>query len=132
MDEDRLALAKYRLEKSLECLNDAKITIQSDLYNVCLNRSYYVIFHAARAIMALDGADRKKHSGVIAYFQQNYVKTGIFDKQLSAIMTKAFDFRQESDYEDFFIISHEDVRNQLENAELFYNEIRAYIEKLEN
>jgi uncharacterized protein (UPF0332 family) len=97
-----------------------------------LNRSYYAIFHAARAIMALDGADRKKHSGVIAYFQQNYVKTGVFDKQLSAIMTKAFDFRQESDYEDFFIISHEDVRNQLENAELFYNEIRAYIEKLEN
>ena len=42
MDNDRLALAKYRLEKSLECLNDAKTTIQSDLYNVCLNRIIYL------------------------------------------------------------------------------------------
>lgn len=130
MDNTRLALAKYRLEKALSCLQSAQITFDSKLYDNSLNRSYYTIFHSARAMMALDGADRKKHSGVIAYFQQYYIKTGIFDKKLSKIITTAFEFRQEADYEDFFILSIEEVKTQLQNAEIFYNEIKTYIESL--
>lgn len=128
MDKERISLAKYRLDKAQSCLVAAKINLDNNLYEVCLNRSYYAIFHTARAVMALDGEDRKKHSGVIAYFQQYYVKEGIFDKKLSKIITTAFDIRQESDYEDFFVVSHVETENQLKNAELFYEEMRKYVE----
>ena len=129
MDNTRLALAKYRLEKALSCLQSAQITFDSKLYDNSLNRSYYTIFHSARAMMALDGADRKKHSGVIAYFQQNYIKTGIFDKKFSRMISDAFDVRMDSDYEDFFVYSHDDVEKQLGNAKLFYEEMKKYVEE---
>lgn len=44
------------------------------------NRAYYSIFHAMRAILALDEVDFKKHSGVIAYFRENYIKNYLSNK----------------------------------------------------
>lgn len=129
MDEERISLAKYRLEKALSCIEESEMCFLNKAYGTSLNRSYYAIFHSVRAVMALDGEDRKKHSGVIAYFQQYYIKTGIFDKPLTKIITTAFELRQESDYEDFFVYSHDDVEKQLGNAKLFYEEMKKYIEE---
>ena len=93
------------------------------------NRSYYAMFHAMRAVLALDGVDRKKHSGVVAYFQENYVKPGIFAKEYSYYVKNSFRIRQESVYEDFCIISKEEVVEQIKNAERFVLVIEQYAGK---
>jgi len=126
--ENKKDLCKYRIKKAYECLSSAKLLRDSGDYTSSANRSYYSFFHAMRAVMALDGEDRKKHSGVISYFQENYIKNGIFDKKFSYMIKSAFQVRQESDYEDFSIISVEDVKEQIENAEEFIIEIEQYIE----
>ena len=71
--------------------------------------------------------DFKKHSGVISYFQQHYIKTGIFDRELSDIVRDAFSIRQNSDYEDFFVIPRGDVNQQLENARKFLDIVTQYL-----
>ena len=48
-----------------------------------INRAYYSIFYAIKAVNALDRFDSSKHSDVIAHFNQEYVKNGIFPKDLS-------------------------------------------------
>ena len=68
-------LSKYRFETSLENLEDARIMFENGRYKNALNRAYYSIFHAVRSVITLDGFDSSKHSGVISYFNQNYVKT---------------------------------------------------------
>ena len=108
MDKSRLDLAVYRLEKSAECIETAKSDLENGFYSASVNRSYYAIFHSARAIMALDGEDRKRHTGVISYFQEHYIKTKIFDIELSDIIQDAFNMRQISDYMDFFVVSLQD------------------------
>lgn len=60
-------LAVYRLEKSQSCLNETKLLLKNDCFMAAANRAYYAIFHSARAVLAIDGEDRKRHSGVIAY-----------------------------------------------------------------
>lgn len=109
LDESRVDLCKYRLEKAYGCLGSAEILKNAEDYTSAVNRSYYAIFHAMRAVMALDGEDRKKHSGVVAYFQEHYIKTNVFEKEYSYIIKNAFLVRQESDYEDFYIISKEET-----------------------
>ena len=126
-DNSRYDLAVYRLEKAEVCLNDAKLLFDNNSLMAAVNRSYYAIFHSARAVLALDGEDRKRHSGVIAYFQQHYVKTKIFDRQCSYILQNAFEIRQETDYEDFYVLSKEDACLQIENAEVFINTIKKYV-----
>ncbi|MBQ3470873.1 MAG: HEPN domain-containing protein, partial [Clostridia bacterium] len=109
MDDYSLDLANFRLDKAMQCINDAKAMLGLNSYASAANRSYYAIFHSARAILALDNIDRKRHSAVISYFQQYYVKTNIFDRKFSKIIQDAFEIRQESDYEDFYVVSREDV-----------------------
>lgn len=125
--QELIDLSRYRLEKAKRDLNDAKSTLELNMYDTAANRSYYAIFHAARAVLALDGQDYKKHSGVISNFQKDYIKTGIFDKKMSKIIKTAFDLRTESDYEDFFILSKEDVCLQVEEAEYFIGCIEEYL-----
>ena len=67
LDKAKYDLYLYRLEKAYNCLNDAKLLLDNESYMTAANRAYYAIFHGARAIMAIDGEDRKRHSGVIAY-----------------------------------------------------------------
>lgn len=129
-DVEGKSLAKYRMERAQKCLKSADNLLTMEDYLAVLNRSYYAIFHAVRAILALDGIDRKKHSGVISCFQQNYVKTGMFDKKYSSIVQDAFEVRQESDYEDFYVISKEEAVIQLENAKEFICVVKQYIENI--
>lgn len=68
MDSSIKDLSRYRFETSLENITDAKIMYDNGRYKNTLNRTYYSIFHAIRAVCALDGFDSSKHSGVISYF----------------------------------------------------------------
>ena len=69
----------------------------------------------------------KKHSGIIAEFRRLYIKTGIFSSDLSKIISVLFDIRTESDYDDFFIISKEEVVEQVSNAQYFFDKITEYL-----
>ena len=91
------ALCRYRLSKAESFLHDAEETLKLGMYENAANRSYYAIFHSIRAVLALDETDFSKHSGVISYFQLNYIKTGLLPVELSSILKSAFSLRTESD-----------------------------------
>ena len=120
-------LSAHRFGRAKEELQTAELLLRNANFRSSINRSYYAIFHAARAVLALEGLDFKKHSGVISNFQMRYIKTGIFDKQLSNIIKSAFSLRTESDYEDFYVIAKADVENQVREADIFYHAISEYI-----
>ncbi len=128
MNRDSYELSRYRLDKAKEDLNTAIENLAHKHLSGSINRSYYCIFHAMRAILALDGFDSKKHSGVIAYFRQNYIKTNIFDKIYSEIIGMAFEIRNKNDYDDFVVIDIEEVNRQVDNARLFLEVVEHYLE----
>lgn len=121
------ALSIRRMEQAEQCLESAKLLLEADDIKGAANRSYYGIFHAIRAVLALEGKDFAKHSGVISFFRQNYIKTGILDVSLSDIITDAFQVRTECDYNDYYIISKAEVEEQVQNAERFIKTISDYL-----
>lgn len=129
LDENRIALSKHRIEVAKERLKSARLLVENDDYKAAANRSYYAAFSAMRAVLALDGLDFKKHSGVISEFRKSYVKTRVFDAELSDIIDSLKDVRQSSDYDDFYLISKEEVLEQVKCAERFISEIEAYLIK---
>ena len=80
-----------------------------------------------RAVLALDEIDDHKHSHLISVFRKNYLKTGFLDRSLSDIIGSAFEVRNSSDYEDFWVIAKADAMEQVENAEVFLKAIEAYV-----
>ncbi len=109
-------LSAYRLARAKEDLETAADNLANGRFRASVNRSYYAVFHALRAVTALDRFDSGKHSGIIAYFNYNYVRTGIFDKEISKRIDSAFRLREKADYDDFFLVEKADAALQLEKA----------------
>lgn len=124
-------LTKYRLELAKERIEISKFMIDNGHYKDSVNRSYYSIFSAIRALLAEKEVDFKKHSAVISYFRLNYIKTEIFDKKLSDYVGSAFNTRNDCDYEDFVFISREEAETQYLHAIEFYEVIKNYLESAE-
>ena len=117
-----------RLEKSADDLDTARINYKAGKYDAAANRAYYSVYHAIRAVLALDGIERKKHSGNISYFREHYVATDVFDRLYSETIKNAETLRNEADYDDMKIISAEDAFDVIEKAMRFYDAVKEYVE----
>lgn len=120
-------LSRYRLRKAAETLETAKRDLAADDRASANNRAYYCIFHAMRAVLALDGEDYKKHSAVIARFTMNYLKTDILPREYGKLIANASLIRNRSDYEDFFVCSAEDTLKLVTGAEEFLHCITDHL-----
>lgn len=122
-------LSEYRFSTSLDDLETAEILLEKGKYKSSVNRSYYSIFHALRAVTALSRFDSSKHSGIIAFFNKNYVKEGVFDKEISRIIDTAYRLREKADYKDFYAVSKEQAEEQLKKAKRVIEIVKPYLEQ---
>ena len=129
MPDNRKELMEYRLEMAQERLHSSKILLDDGSYKDSIGRSYYAMFTAVRALLAMEGQDFSKHAGVIAYFQKEFIKTGKFDKKYSKYISQAFQIRNNTDYADFFIVSAQDAKEQYEIAKEFLEVITQYLKE---
>lgn len=120
-------LASVRLARAKEMLVSAEDNFKNDDLRTSLNRSYYAIFHAMRAMNCLDDFDSSKHSGVIAHFNQTYIKTGVIDTHFSQIIKGASFLREKSDYDDFYIVNRKEAEQQLIDAKEFVAVVGVYL-----
>jgi uncharacterized protein (UPF0332 family) len=127
LEESKKSLAVYRCDKATECLKSAGMALEGGSLPTVVNRLYYSIFYAMRAVLSLDAFDSSKHSGVISAFRQRYIKTGILPVELTDIIERAFAMRNKSDYDDFYVIPKEDVPKQMEDAAVFLATVEEYI-----
>ncbi len=125
-------LIKYRLSSAKEKLNSAKVLLEAGLYKDSVGRSYYAIFSAIRAVLAVRQVDFSKHAGVIAYFQKEFIKTEVFDKKYSKYLQQAFQIRNSCDYDDFFIVSKQDAEEQYIRVTEMLTVIEEYIGQSRN
>lgn len=122
-------LSAFRFQKAVNNFEISKSLYTNGDYGFALNRAYYAAFDAMRAVNALSGFDSSKHSGVIAYFNKEYVKNGDFPPDTSAIVKRASMLREKSDYEDFFEPEKEDAETVINEVSVFIEEIRKYLIK---
>ena len=125
-------LAKYRLEKAKETIEAANDLITHNHFNDAVGRCYYAIFSAMRALLALKKLDSKKHTGVIALFNQHFVKEKIFPLELQELIGQAKIIREKTDYGDFFSVPVEIARQHLKNASRFVQEVEKTIQTMIN
>ena len=56
----RTDLARYRMEKAGEILQDAENALAKHRFMLSVNRSYYAMFTSAKALLALEEKDSSK------------------------------------------------------------------------
>lgn len=121
-------LIQYRLDLAQEMLRDARLLKENGGSPVSIvNRAYYSVFYAALALLATADVEPNKHSGVLAKFDELFVRQAIFPKEMSRILHHAFDMRQAGDYQKSRVITEEQAVHVLASAEEF---VRTIQEKL--
>lgn len=120
-------LSKHRIEQAREDLEAGKLLYKEKFYKSANNRAYYSIFHSIKAVLALEPIDFKRHKDVIAYFNKNYVSTEIFPKKLGHKIAEATTIREDSDYDDEFIVKAEETQKQIDTAERLLELVEKYV-----
>jgi len=121
-------LVQYRLDLAQDMLRDARLLKENGGSPISIvNRAYYSVFYAALALLVTANVEPTKHAGVLARFDELFIRQGIFPKEMSRILHHAFDMRQAGDYQKSKVITEEQAIDVLASAEEF---VAAIQEKL--
>jgi hypothetical protein len=123
-------LINYRLEQAQTTLDDARYLLDGQRSpQSIINRSYYAMFYAAIALLQKIGKIPSKHAGVISLFDTEFVKKGIFPKELSRGFHRAFELRQVSDYRSTKPLQRDQAEQVWKKAVDFVQTVRDYLQK---
>jgi uncharacterized protein (UPF0332 family) len=132
-DGETLVLIRYRLEQADESLKDAKTLLDGIRSpRSIINRSYYAMFYAVLALLQKVGKVPRKHSGAISLFDTEFVRKGLFAKELSKDLHAIFNLRQVSDYQIIEPVTLEEAETALKKAEYFVEAVRIHLVPVKN
>ncbi len=120
-------LANHRVEQAKEDFQAGVLLYEKNFYKSANNRAYYSIFHSIKAVLSLEPIDFKRHKDVIAYFNKNYINTEIFPKSMGRRIQNASTIREDSDYDDEFVVNADKTKEQLDTAEELIKLVENYI-----
>ena len=123
------SFAKYRLERAKEDLSDAQYSYKDRRYLSANNRAYYAVFRAMLACLALEFKAYRQHAQVIGNFNKDFVHSGDFPKEISRKISRVQEVRHASDYDDFYIVSVDDAKEQVETAKEVVEMVDKYLQE---
>jgi len=130
MNDKLIALIQYRLKEADDSINEAGVLLKEGMsMRAVINRLYYAMFYAVLALLQQKQIGTSKHSGVISCFDKEFVKKGIFDKELSKSLHRAFELRQKGDYMEETEVTKEDVDDLFPKTIDFVNRVKSYLTK---
>jgi uncharacterized protein (UPF0332 family) len=112
------------MDRARASFKDGLVLLKEGSPNGAIGRFYYAAFHAARALLATKGLDASRHTGVIKLFSQHFVKTGLVFSETAKVLSRSFEKRLDSEYEDY-------VSFNKEEAEQVRDEVRDFIQACE-
>ncbi len=89
------------------------------------------MFYCVQAVLLTKQLSFSSHKGVISAFGKNFIKTGVFSKEFSKDLNRAFEMRQIGDYEYTCVISNEDAEELYEKGKVFVEKLSEYLRNLE-
>lgn len=118
-NDERDKLVQHRLAKARSVQTEGRLLFDHNMLSASVNRIYYSMYHALSSLAIHAGFSTGKHGQLIGWFNKEYVKNGKVDSSFSKMITKAFEKRMDSDYDDFSVFSNEEVQLMLLENEMF-------------
>ena len=126
----RKEIIEYWRKRARESLDDAKLLLENKRLHSAVNRIYYALFYQVSALLLAKSLSFSKHSGVLAAFNREFVRTGKIDKELGKFYNRMFEHRRTGDYGELVEFKEEDVIRWLKAAEEFLDTVEKLMEEL--
>lgn len=114
-------LVKKEFSESLYDLNRAKRALEDNDYKWTIVKSYYSMFHAARAVLFSLGYRERRHFAVQIVLE-NLVKEGKLESIYTEYLSASMEAREDADYR--YKYSKETAEDILEYAERFLRRMK--------
>ncbi|OGW50703.1 MAG: hypothetical protein A2Z50_02235 [Nitrospirae bacterium RBG_19FT_COMBO_42_15] len=128
MTEDKKALIEYRLSQARDSIKEADVLLREGMScRSVMNRLYYAMFYGVLALLQNRQIGTSKHSGAVSLFDKEFIKTGMFNKEYSKALHRAFELRQKGDYMEQSEVTKQDIDEIRPKAEEFLNKVENYL-----
>ena len=127
MDLNKTVLIEYRISRSKETIEEARIAIENNQLFNAENRIYYAIYYIISALSLKNDFSTNKHAQLMGWFNKSYVKTKIISPEVGKIYFDAFEKRQKGDYEDLKTFEPEEVQVDFQSMLKFTEKIEKLI-----
>jgi uncharacterized protein (UPF0332 family) len=124
------ANVRAHLRNAHERLEDAKGMLSLSRYAGTVNRTYYVMFEAASAMLSALDIEVDTHYGVKIKFGELFVKRGRVDPKFGRDLARALDLREDADYavDSRADVPREVAEEQLQKASEFLRMAEEFLE----
>ncbi|MGB9811906.1 MAG: HEPN domain-containing protein [Dictyoglomus turgidum] len=116
-DENIRLNVKEEIERAEEAHKSANILFENGLIKDAISRLYYYTLHMVRALLFTKGFEPKSHEGALRLLSLHFIKEGIFELEIAHIFSRLMKYREEADYNPFYVFSKEDFLSYKEEAE---------------
>ena len=113
---------KQEIKLAFEMLSDAELMYKEKRLKSTINRAYYAMFHAVKAVLLSQNTDCQSHAGAINRFGECVIKKGLLDQRFAKSLHRAYRLREKSDYSPAFKIKEADVKKVVKEAKEFVEE----------
>lgn len=127
MQNDKVLIENWLL-KAREAIDDAESLIESGRLSSAQNRLYYGLFYAVMALAQSKNFITSKHSGMISWFNREYIKSGVFSIEMGKLYKTAYDNRQKCDYTITFKPEKDVLMDSLNKSVSFIKNISEEID----
>jgi len=130
----RIPPSKEKAEGSMKnaenWLREAKNNLQNLTFRSCILTSYLAMFHAARAILFIDGFREKSHFAVARYLEDKYATTGLLEKEWIDMLDFYRETRHEDQYSISFFATKEESEKAFQSAKGFVKRMRKLFREI--
>ena len=124
-----IELAKIRLERAKELLEDSQDLLSKESYRSANNRAFYAMEKSIKALLATKETEVATHNGGLKQFNYIFIHKGdgSFTVEDYQKIAKAEQIRNASDYDDFYIVCREETIQQIDNAKYIIDKVEKYL-----
>lgn len=123
-EQTKADLIKYRIDQARDTIEVVDLLIENDKLSTAVNRLYYGMFYSLLALALKFNFETSKHQQLIGWFNKEFIRTGLIEKEYGRILRDAYENRTSGDYDSFVVFDRTEVL-------LLFSDMKSFIEQLE-
>lgn len=108
---------QFFMDNAVDNLESSRILFDNEKYRNSISLSYYAMYLTVKALLLSKGLVSKSHPGTIGLFYENFVETGLIDRDLHKCFASTQTLREHASYGAYDNYSREKASSKIKCAE---------------
>ena len=110
-----------------EKLRAARLLLDGAAWGDASSRAYYAAFHAVSAVLLSRDESYSHHAQVLGALNREFVRTGLFPREFTPMLTRLFENRQSGDYSVIPGVTEIEARQDVGDTQRIVETVRQFL-----